>query len=92
MDILTNKEYEQKKIDFLHEADDWTVETSLMNDYGYVKTYFCNNGNILFEVNRPVYETVDVVVKGIKVQTKVKLFESQMYSNKFSSVFTYEKF
>lgn len=93
MDILTNKEYAQKKIDFLHEAGDWRVETSPMDEYGtYVKTYICNNGNVLTEVNRPVYETVDVVVKGVKVQTQVKLFESEMFSNKFSSVYTYEKF
>lgn len=93
MIILTNKEYAQKKIDFLNEADDWRVETSPMDEYGtYVKTYICNNGNLLTEVNRPIYETVDVEVKGVKLQTQVKLFESEMYSNKWSSVYKYENF
>lgn len=93
MNILTNKEYEQKKIEFLREADEWKVETSSMDEYGrYVKTYICNNGNLLTEVNRPVYEAVDVEVKGVKLQTQVKLFESEMFSNKWSSVYKYEKF
>lgn len=93
MTILTSKEYEQKKIEFLHEADDWRVETSPMDEYGtYVKTYVCSNGNVLTEVNRPVYETAEVEVKGIKVPVQVKLFESEMFSNKFGSVYMYERF
>ena len=93
MTILTSKEYEAKKIELLHEANDWKVETSPMDEYGtYVKTYICDNGNIITEVNRPVYETVDIEVKGVKTQAQVKLFESEMFSNKWGSVFTYEKF
>lgn len=93
MDILTSQEYSKKKIEFLYESDDWKVETSPMDEYGtYVKTYICTNGNVLTEVNRPVYETVDVEVKGVKTQVQVKLFESEMFSNKWGSVFTYEKF
>ena len=93
MTILTQKEYEAKKIELLHEADDWKVETSPMDEYGkYVKTYICDNGNVITEVNRPIYETVDVEVKGVKTQVQVKLFESEMFSNKWGSVFTYEKF
>lgn len=93
MKILNSKEYEAKKFEFLHEADDWKVETSPMNEYGvYVKTYVCSNGNVLTEVNRPVYEEAEVEVKGVKVPVQVKLFESEMFSNKFGSVFMYEKF
>ena len=93
MNILNSKEYSKKKLEFLKEADDWKVETSPMDEYGtYVKTYICSNGNVLTEVNRPVYETVEVEVKGVKVKVQVKLFESEMFSNKWGSVFTYEKF
>lgn len=93
MKILEAKEYEAKKIEFLHEADDWKVETSPMDEYGvYVKTYICSNGNVLTEVNKPVYETVKVEVKGVKVDVQIKLFESEMFSNKFGSVFMYEAF
>lgn len=93
MTILTSKEYEAKKIELLHEANDWKVETSPMDEYGqYVKTYICDNGNVITEVNRPVYETVDVEVKGVKMQVQVKLFESEMFSNKWGSVYSYQKF
>lgn len=93
MTILSQKEYETKKIEFLREADDWKVETSQMDEYGkYVRTYICDNGNVLTEVNRPVYETVEIEVKGVKCKVQVKLFESEMFSNKWGSVFTYDKF
>ena len=93
MTILTAKQYEAKKIEFLHDADDWKTETSPMDEYGcYVKNYICSNGNVLTEVNRPVYENVEVEVKGVKTTVQVKLFESEMFSNKWGSVFTYDKF
>lgn len=93
MIILSNKDYEAKKINFLHESDDWKVKTSPMDEYGrYIKTYVCSNGDVLTEVNRPVYETVEVEVKGVKTEVQVKLFESEMFSNKWGSVFTYDKF
>lgn len=93
MTILTQKEYEKKKFEFLNKANDWKVETSSIDEYGkYVKTYICDNGNVLTEVNKPVYEKVEVEVKGVKANVEVKLFESEMFSNKFGSVFTYDKF
>lgn len=93
MTILTSKEYNEKKMAFLNDADSWRVETSPMDEYGcYVKTYLCDNGNVITEVNRPVYETAEVEVKGVKVTVQIKLFESEMFSNKWGSVFTYEKF
>ena len=93
MTILTHAEYEAKKIELLHEAEDWKVETSPIDEYGtYVKTYICDNGNVITEVNRPVYETAEVEVKGVKMDVQVKLFESEMFSNKWGSVFTYDKF
>ena len=93
MDIRSTQEYNKAKIEFLQRSDDWKVETSPMDEYGqYVKTYICSNGDVLTEVNRPVYETVDVEVRGLKMQVQVKLFESEMFSNRFSSIYTYEKF
>ena len=92
MTILTSKEYSEKKTDFLR-GTDWRCDTSPMDEYGvYTKTYVCENGNVLTEVNRPVYETVQVEVKGIKCDVQVKLFESEMFTNKWGSVFTYDKF
>lgn len=93
MTILTAKEYEEMKIKTLHEAGDWRVETSPMDEYGkYIKTYICDNGVVITEVNKPVYEKVEVEVKGVKTKVQVKLLESEMFSNKFSSVYMYEEF
>ena len=93
MTILTAKEYETKKIKLLQESDSWKLETGPMDEYGkYIKTYICDNGTVITEINRPVYETVDIEVKGVKTQVQVKLLESEMFSNKCGSVFTYDKF
>lgn len=93
MTILTAKEYADKKSEFLRKSGEWTVETSSMDEYGrYVKTYVGSNGNVLTEVNRPVYETVEVEVKGVNVKVDIKLFESEMFTNKWGSVFTYDKY
>ena len=93
MNILSHKEYNDMKYNFLNESKDWHVETSPMDTDGqYIKTYICDNGNIITEVNRPVYENVDITVKGVSLSVEVKLFESEMFSNKFQSVYTYEKY
>jgi len=93
MTILTNKEYSEMKFKFLNESGDWHCETSPMNSNGvYIKTYICDNGNVITEVNRPVYEQVDIKVKNVETTVSVKLLESEMFSNKFGSVYTYEKF
>ena len=89
MTILSYKEYNDKKFEFLNQSEHWNCDTSFMDKDGkYVKTYVCDNGNVLTEINRPVYENVDITVKGIDMSITVKLFESEMFSNKFSSVFT----
>ena len=76
-------EYEKKKTKLLHEANDWRVETSPMDQGGqYIKTYICDNGTVITEVNRPIYEIAEVEVKGVKCRVQIKLFESEMFSNK----------
>ena len=93
MKTVSNKEYLEIKYDFLKSHNDWHVETSKMDTYGkYVKTYMCSNGDTITEINRPVYETVHVTVKGVEMDIQVQLFASEMFSNKFESIFTYEKY
>ena len=81
-----------------HSKDDWTVDTSSMDADGkYCKTYNFTDGAQLIEINRPVYETVEVEVevKGIKVTIKdtVKLFETEAWNtDNAHSVKFYEKF
>ena len=80
-----------------HRKADWTVETSAMDADGkYCKVYTFTDGAQLIEVNRPVYETVEaeVEVKGVrvKIQDKVKLFETEAWNtDNAHSVRFYEK-
>ena len=68
-----------------HNKADWTVHTSPMDENGqYVKNYVFTDGATLTEINRPVWETVEVEteVKGVKVTIKqdVKLFETEAWN------------
>lgn len=68
-----------------HSDADWTVHTSPMDEYGqYVKNYLFTDGATLTEVNRPVWEEVEVEVevKGIKVTIKdtIKLMETEAWN------------
>lgn len=81
-----------------HSKADWSTETSPMDADGkYVKYYNFSDGAQLIEVNRPVWETVEVEVevKGIKVRIKqeVKLFETEAWNtDNANSVKFYELF
>lgn len=79
-----------------HYDSDWTVHTSNLEGETYRKVYSFADGFQLFEVFRPVYETVEteVVVKGIKVpiKTTVKLAETECWNSEDAeSVYFYEK-
>lgn len=93
---MTYLEYKRNFIE-KHGDADWTVHTSPMDEYGqYVKNYVFTDGATLTEVNRPVYETVEVEteVKGIKVVIKqdVKLMETEAWNtDDAKSVKFYEK-
>lgn len=93
---MTYLEYKRNFIE-KHSDADWTVHTSPMDEYGqYVKNYVFTDGATLTEVNRPVYETVEVEteVKGIKVVIKqdVKLMETEAWNtDDAKSVKFYEK-
>lgn len=98
MKILTTREYEKAKIDFLHRHDDWRVETSPMDKYScYHKTYICTDGAVWNEVNTPVWEKAEaeVEVRGIKVkiQQDVKLFYTEGWSTDDArSICCYEEY
>ena len=81
---MTLHEYKNNFIK-THAKADWHVETSpLREDGSYVKTYIFDDGATLTEVNRPVYESVDVktTVKGIPVivHDEVKLLETECWN------------
>lgn len=93
MNIVTTKEYETAKINFLHKHNDWKVETSPMDEYGtYYKTYICNDGAVWNECNRPVYRKAKVEICKTMVEVEVKLFETEGWSTESESIYCYEKF
>ena len=64
-----------------HNSADWTVNTSPMDEYGqYCKNYIFTDGATLTEINRPVYETAEVEVKGVKVEVTIKLMETEVWN------------
>lgn len=98
MKVVSTKEYDEKKIEFLHRHDDWKVTTSPMDEYGvYHKTYVCTDGAVWNEVNSPVYERAEAEteVKGVKVVLReyVKLLCTEGWSTDDShSIYCYERF
>lgn len=98
MNIISTKEYEVRKIAFLHKHEDWKVETSPMDEYGrYHKTYACTDGAVWTEINEPEYQTVDVEteVRGltVKIKQEVKLFRTEAWSTEdATSIYCYELF
>ena len=94
MNILTTTEYEKKKIEFLqaHKLDEIRT-TEIDKDGTYYKNYFCEDGKVWTEVNRPVYKSVEVEVCKIKTTVEVKLLETEGWNtDDAGSIYCYEKY
>lgn len=100
---MADKNYLKYKYDFIekhckHGKVDWHCETSPMDENGqYVKQYIFADGACMTEINRPVYETVnvEVEVKGVKIKTQidVKLLETECWhTDDAKSIKFYERF
>ena len=94
MNIVTAKEYEKEKVEFLHSHKDWNVITSPMDENGkYHKEYVCDNGDIWFEICKPYEDTVETEINRCKLNVDVTLFETEFWSTSDSvSKFYYEPF
>ncbi len=93
MTILKNKEYYETIADFCKKHEMYKVETSSLVDGQYIKKYLCEDGAMGTEINRPVYEQVEVEVKGLKVKVEVKLLETEWFdSDNGKSIYMYERF
>ena len=94
MNIITTKEYERAKIDFLYRHGDFKIVTSPMDNSGmYHKDYICDDGAAWYEINRPIYRHAEVEINKAKVIVNVKLFESEGWSTDDStSLYCYEQF
>ena len=89
---MTHQEYIHNFLQ-KHGKKDWHVETSPMDEYGrYVKSYICEDGGLLTEVNGPKWVSTQVTVKGVTCRVDVKLMESECWNtDNAESVFFYEK-
>ena len=93
MTILTMKEYYTVVSKFVNNHEVAKVETSPMINNTWYKNYLCEDGAAGTEVNRVVYEKVDVEVKGLKIQVEVKLLETEWFdTDSGKSVYMYAKY
>lgn len=93
MRIVTNKEYYERVREFVSNNDMYRVETSPLESDTYIKTYYCENGACGHEINRVVYEDVEVEVKGLKFKVTVKLLETEWFDSiNAESIYMYERF
>lgn len=95
MKIVSMKEYYEVQSKFVskHEHEISKVERSPFTDNQWHKTYLCEDGALGTEINRIVYEQVEVEVKGLKVKVEVKLLETEWFdTDNGTSTFMYQKY
>ena len=94
METVTYKEYAELKLKFMEKHNnDYQIDTSPMSaDGSYHKMYAFKDGAGWYECMRPIFEDVDVVVKGLKVHVVVKLLETEFWTSESGSKYYYEKF
>lgn len=91
MNIVTREKYYEVLREFFDKHVIINVETSPMVNNDYHKTYHCEDGICLYENNRIVTEEVDVKVKGVKAKATVRLWETEIWSDEFPSMYLYEQ-
>ncbi len=92
--VVTTKEYNKDKRDFLNRHGDFTVHTSSLDEYNsYHKEYVCEDGAVFYEVNGPEYVTIPVTVNLVDLDIEVELFRTEYWSSdNAKSKFCYEKY
>lgn len=93
MEIVTMKQYYEVIQKFVAKHSIEKVETSPFVDGQYYKNYLGENGSAGTEINRVVYETVEVEVKGLKVKVEVKLLETEWFdTDNGKSIYMYQRY
>lgn len=93
MRIVTMHEYYEEMGKFLTKHKEWRVITSPFSNDQWCKDYLCEDGAMGKEINRVVYETVEVEVKGIKVKVSIKLLETEWFdTDNGYSIYMYAKY
>ena len=93
MKIVSMSDYYKTVQEFVSKHQVNKVETSELVNGQWHKNYLCEDGSAGTEVNRTVYETVEVEVKGLKIKVEVKLLETEWFDTDNShSVYMYQKY
>jgi len=93
MKIIKMKEYYELLQKFVNNHEVANVETSSMINGEWNKKYFCEDGAFGTEINRVIYEQVEVEVKGLKIKVDVKLLETEWFdTDNGASIYMYQKY
>lgn len=77
---------------FLRHGKNWRLEESPMVNDSYMKIYHFPDGATWYEQLRPVYETAEIIVKGVKSKVLVKLCQVEYWNSDCPSKFYYERY
>lgn len=93
MKIVSMKEYYEAVSKFVNKHEVAKVETSPMTNNQWYKDYLCDDGATGKEINRVVYEQVEVEVKGLKVKVEIKLLETEWFdTDNGTSIYMYQAY
>lgn len=93
--MVTYAEYHNDFVAFAKKhrsGEGWKVTESESANDVYMKAYTFADGAQWFEVCRPVFESAEVVIKGVKTEVKAKLFCLEYWNTETPSKFYYEKY
>lgn len=91
MEALTNRDYNQRLMEFLSRSDDWKKTTSLMDSNGrYISTYICSNGEVATEIVKPITKLVKVEVDGVEMEMEMGFTQWEFIPARTPSFATYE--
>ena len=90
--MITFEQYMAERTEFFHKHGEFTRRDSGMKCDSYMKTFSFKDGATWCESCGPVYESVEVEVRGFKMNASVKLFRCEYWSSEAGSKFYYEKY
>lgn len=92
MKIVTMKEYYEAVGNFVNKHEIANVSTSNIVNGDYHKTYMCEDGATGWEINRVIYETRELEVKGLNIKVSIKLLETEWFdTDNGKSIYMYNE-
>jgi hypothetical protein len=90
--MITYEQYTAERVAFFQKHGEFVRHDSDMKCDHYMKTYSFKDGATWCEECGPVYEKVEVEVRGFKLEASVKLFRVEFWSSEAGSKFYFEKY